>query len=313
MNKYENLLGQVEKLRDAGNYGDARGLIAHIREDAAGTSVETNALHALLRMEIFLENWAGAVRTADEMIERCRFAGSITTLEEVFYLKAFALEQSGDLREASSLYSSLPDNLNSFYGALATAKLAQFEQKYEIPDADILWRDRKTATLTPRMIEGFPLKYRAELLKTAQNVTIDPRFLLALIKMESDFRPDAKSQFDIRGLMQLGAPVAETFKIDADYPQLQPDDLFQPEINIAIGGIYVGELKKNFVFYEAVAACFHAGAQKTNYWLKKSKSGDPGVFVAEIDLKTAKDYVFQVMKYHRIYRRICTNELNSKN
>jgi soluble lytic murein transglycosylase-like protein len=50
-------------------------------------------------------------------------------------------------------------------------------------------------------------------LKTAPQYGIEPRLALAVIAIESNFRPDAQSVRDARGLMQLISSTAARFKV----------------------------------------------------------------------------------------------------
>src|SRR5205823_14920309 len=69
-------------------------------------------------------DWQHAVQTADELFTKALPVGSNTNADEVLYLKAHALERAGRAQDANRIYLMIPDNLNSYYGELATKRLA---------------------------------------------------------------------------------------------------------------------------------------------------------------------------------------------
>src|SRR5437899_10781576 len=69
-------------------------------------------------------DWQHAVQTADELLTKPLPVGSNTNTDELLYLKAHALERAGRAQDANRIYLMIPDNLNSYYGELATKRLA---------------------------------------------------------------------------------------------------------------------------------------------------------------------------------------------
>src|ERR1044072_9324428 len=57
--------------------------------------------------------------------------------------------------------------------------------------------------------DKYPAKYRQAIVSTAKARKLDPRFILALIKQESVFRPTAKSPAVARGVLQLTIDAAQ--------------------------------------------------------------------------------------------------------
>ena len=154
---------------------------------------------------------------------------------------------------------------------------------------------------------------RAELLQHSRKHQIDPRFLLAIMKQESSFRASAKSPAGARGLLQLVFDTAIKYNKKAGYPNLRPDDLYKPSVNIAIGSVYVSELKDEFGgLYEAIAASYNGGEDNAARWLNRSKPKEAGVFAAEVGFAETKNYVFKVMNNYRIYRELYDENLNRR-
>jgi soluble lytic murein transglycosylase len=155
--------------------------------------------------------------------------------------------------------------------------------------------------------------FASQVVKHAKKQKIDPRFVLAIMKQESSFRSNAKSPAGARGLIQLVFDTAIKYKDEAGYRNLSPDDLYSPEINVAIGSIYIRELKNEFDgMYEAIAASYNAGEDNSARWLSRTRPREPGVFAAEVGFAETKNYVFKVMNNYRVYRELYDENLNRK-
>lgn len=290
-------LNTIDALREAGKYDDASAWVNKARARFPGTSTEASALHARLRMEMFRGKWQEAEATAALMQAQAKFAGSMTSADEVRFLRGFALEKQGKRNEALAMYGSFPETSSTYFSGLAL-------------DSVNGGRIVKTGSVTAK---DFPAPYRTELLRYARPRKIDPRFLLAVMKQESSFRADVKSPSAARGLLQLVYDTALKYNRQAGFPTIQPDDLYKPSVNIAIGCEYVAALKKQFGgLDEAVAASYNGGEDNAARWLNRSKPKESGIFTAEIGFAETKDYVQKVMRNYRIYRSLYDENLNRK-
>ena len=293
-------LNTIDALREAGKYSDAEDWVNRTRQRFSGKPAETNAVHALLRMQIHREKWNDAIATADQLLN-LRFAGSMTSADEVKYLKAFSLEKAGHKPESAALFASIAPTISSYYGGLASEKVN--------PKGSIL----RTVSATPNNYSDYPVVYQAELLKAARTHKVDPRFILAVMKQESTFRPTIKSPAGARGLLQLVFDTALKYNTQAGYPSLDPDDLYQPAVNIAIGSLYIGELKDEFNgLYEAVAASYNGGEDNVARWMDRTKPKDPGIFASEVGFAESKAYLFKVMNNYRAYCDLYNQDLTRR-
>lgn len=291
-------LNIIDALREAGKYGDANQWVDKTRQRFAGKPTEINAVHARLRMEIHREKWQEAISAADSLLTLSGFGPSMTSMDEVKYLKAFALERSGRKTEAGAVYASIADSYSSYFSGLAAAKAGSVGQI------------RKTSSVSS---SDYPVVYKAELLRNGNLRKVDPRFLLAIMKQESTFRAGAKSPAGARGLLQLVYDTAIKYSKKAGYANLQPDDLYQPSVNIAVGTEYISELKDQFGgLYEAIAASYNGGEDNAARWLARSKPKEPGIFTAEVGFAESKAYVAKVMNNYRIYRELYDENLNRR-
>ena len=295
-------LNIIDALREAEKYDEADAWVEKTRTKFPGQATETNALQARVRMEIFRGRWPQAEAAADLMLSRGKFSASMTSIDEIKYLKALAIEKSGNKQRAIDAYAAIPNSLTSYYGGLASTKLSEMGAKFHVP-----------VRLPARSAAEYPVMYRADLLQYSKKHKIDPRFLLAIMKQESSFRANAKSPSAARGLLQLVFDTALKYNKKAGYPNLRPDDLYVPRTNIAIGAEYVADLKDQFGgLYEAIAASYNGGEDNAERWLKRSKPKDPGVFASEVGFAETKHYVYKVMNNYRVYRELYDEDLNRR-
>jgi len=114
-------------------------------------------------------------------------------------------------------------------------------------------------------------------------------------------------------LLQLTIDTAQKYNKKAGFPALQPDDLYQTRINIAIGCEYLADLKSQFGgLNEAIAASYNGGEDNAARWLNRTKPKDAGIFTAEIGFAETKNYVFKVMTNYRIFRDLYDENLVGK-
>jgi len=292
-------LNIIDALREAGKYDDAEQWVEKTVSKFPGKPSEVNALHARLRIEIHREHWSDAVKAADQLLSGKSFTGTMASSDEVKYLRAFAI--SKDKRSNSAgVFASISPNPTSYYAGLAAERVSGSNVKL-------------IADVTPKYYSDYPVMFRTEVVREAKKRNIDPRFLLAIMKQESSFKPAAKSPAGARGLLQLVFDTALKYNVSAGFPNLQPDDLYDPATNIAIGSEYIKFLKDEFGgLYEGIAASYNGGEDNALRWLNRSKPKEPGIFTSEIGFAESKNYVFKVMTNYRIYRELYTENLDRK-
>ncbi|MFN2501545.1 MAG: transglycosylase SLT domain-containing protein [Pyrinomonadaceae bacterium] len=295
-------LNLIDALREAGDYDGAGVWVRKTRQRFAGQPTETNALHALLRLQIHKGRWTDAESTANTLLSQAKFTGSITSVDEVRFLRSFAMEKAGKKQQAMDSYALIPNVYGSYYGGLAAERLARNGAKFKVSPA-----------LTAKQLSDHPVAFRTEVLRYSKKHKIDPRFILAIMKQESAFKAGAKSPSAARGLLQLVFDTALKYNNDAGFPDLKPDDLYDPVANIAIACEYIAALKDEFGgLYEAIAASYNGGEDNVARWLNRTKPKEAGIFTSEIGFAESKNYVFKVMSNYRIYRELYDDNLVRK-
>lgn len=152
---------------------------------------------------------------------------------------------------------------------------------------------------------AFPQKYQEYVERYAAEYQVDPDFVYAVIKTESNFRPSVVSANDACGLMQLLPSTLEWLQTltpeDDDYVR---EDLFSPEINIKYGVYFLSVLFKEFHSPDKVAAAYHAGINGVRGWLKDPEISPDGETLENIPYPDTRQYVERIEKYYRIYQTL---------
>ena len=304
-------LNMIDTLREAGRPADALTWVTKTRQRFAGSATETNAMFAALRLHVAEGEWSNAILMSDQLLQR-NFAKAVATSRtEVAYLRAYSLEQAGRTEEAYAAYLAIPDGVESYYGWLATQHLPGVNNTANTVRVDDRIDDVNTAIR--KVADDYPAPYRQSILNAAKARKIDPRFILALIRQESVFKPFAKSPAGARGLLQLTMDAAQKYGPGAGLNSLRENQLYQPDTSIILGAEYIEHLVQLFPqMLEPVAASYNGGEDNVERWLDRAKHKDPGVFTAEIGFDETKAYVQKVMSNYRVYRQLYTENLIRK-
>lgn len=134
----------------------------------------------------------------------------------------------------------------------------------------------------------------------AAEFEVPPAMVLAVIRAESDFHPNAISKAGARGLMQL---MPETFSWlceqhlkEAHAPQ-QIDD---PAINIRYGTYYLSYLQKQFGSWRVALAAYNAGEGRVAEWLTDPTLAKDGT-LHRIPFPETAAYVKRTLQYYTEY------------
>ena len=303
-------LNIIDGYRESGRTQDAIVWIDRTRQRFAGTATEIGAIFARLRLDIAISDWQHALQTADELLQRS-LAGSSTSADEVLYLKGHSLERAGRTQEAIRVYQMIPDNGFSYYGELATRRLRATGDGAANQSANT--REALANSRITSMAADYPAPFSFQVVKEAKRSGVDPRFVLAIMRQESQFKSGARSPSAARGLLQLTIDAANRYAGRAGISRVTEDSLYRPDVSIAIGSEYLAELSHMFAgLHEAMAAAYNGGEDNVARWLARSNQNDEGVFAAEVGFTESKNYVFKVMMNYRAYRQLYDSKLNRR-
>ncbi len=305
----------IDSWREAGRKSDAIEWIARTRERFRDKTADTNALFARLRLDVATDDWAAAVNAADELRRKTlpttiQLTGVQTTQSEVAYLRAYSLERSKQKAQAEAAYTSIPDKAGSYFGWLATERLAKLGDASKRAAAA---RNNSVRAEVRAAANLYPAPHREALINATKGKSVDPRFVLAIMKQESGFRASARSPAGARGLLQLTMDIAKKYGSRAGLGRVSEDDLYRPEVNIPIAAVYLEDLYRMFPdLHEAVAAAYNGGEDNVERWVRRAVHKDPGVFTAEIGFAESKDYALKVMANYRAYQTLYTRDLKQR-
>lgn len=148
----------------------------------------------------------------------------------------------------------------------------------------------------------FPQAFRQFISKYSEQAGIEPSLAYAVMRAESAYVPTAKSPVGARGLMQL---MPETAATVLHTKKIEPEKLYNPELNIRLGSKHLRELIDKFNGNRiAVIASYNAGAHNVNRWLKTYGGRSEEVFIESIPFGETREYVKKVLATAAIYQRL---------
>lgn len=151
----------------------------------------------------------------------------------------------------------------------------------------------------------FPLPYRADVVRNAQDRNLDPFLLAGLIRQESEFNPAAVSRAKAYGLTQIRPGTGRQFARAAGVSKVTTNVLSQPAANLKIGSsILRSMLDAQGGKVEQTLAAYNAGPNRVVEWMAWGTYREPAEFVESIPFTETRDYVQAVLRNAEMYRRL---------
>jgi soluble lytic murein transglycosylase len=219
----------------------------------------------------------------------------------------------GMKKEASAELWSLQEGMPGRQGALLGLSKVFFELGDYYSSLIIVLRNFERVLERPssRLPEdlwllAYPQGYWASIVTNARKYGLDPFFVAAIIREESQFRPDALSPAGARGVMQVMPETGEWIARNAGIAGFERTRLFETEINISVGTWYLGHLMKRFRGdLTLVSAAYNAGPEAAASWTgREGATADPSTYVETIPYAETRGYVKKVLRNFAEYRRI---------
>lgn len=148
----------------------------------------------------------------------------------------------------------------------------------------------------------YPLKYEEYIYKSSEENGLDPYFVMAVIKAESNYDPEAHSGV-ARGLMQLtdGTAFWIAGKMEIEFDER---DLEDPKTNISMGCYYLKYLSDLYHDETLLLASYNAGMGNVESWLGDARYSADSKKLDYIPFEETRDYVKKVVKYKEAYKKI---------
>lgn len=153
----------------------------------------------------------------------------------------------------------------------------------------------------------FPVKYENIVEDAAKQYNVDPYLIYAVIKKESNFKKDAVSHSNAKGLMQIMDSTADEVVRNINTIPNKEYNIYDEYNNIYIGTKYLSELITIYEgnMYLAITA-YNAGMGNVNKWIKEDLSyyDNMSKVLEIIKFQETKVYVIDVFRYYNIYKFI---------
>jgi len=148
----------------------------------------------------------------------------------------------------------------------------------------------------------FPLAYEHLYRQAATRTGVSLPLLMGLSRQESLFRVNARSSAGARGLMQLMPGTAREVARKLGRSQPSSSDLYQPELNIALGSAYLAaRLAEGDGNRALAAAAYNGGPGNLNKWLRAYGNQPLDLFIESIRFSETREYVKLVLSFSAIY------------
>ena len=148
----------------------------------------------------------------------------------------------------------------------------------------------------------FPLKYMDSVEKYAEEFGIDKYLLLAFIKTESGFEPNAVSGADAIGLTQITEETFEWIKLKlCPKEDIVFEDLYNPDVSIRFGAYYIARSMDRYSGdISTAAAAYHSGWGTVDKLLAANGTD----ILTDFPYKQMEHYVYKINKAYNTYKEL---------
>ena len=144
------------------------------------------------------------------------------------------------------------------------------------------------------------MPYQRQVVARAGEVGLDPAYVYGLIRQESRFIMDARSNVGASGLMQLMPATARwtAKKIGLSY---SADQIADRDVNLRLGTAYLKLVLDDFAGSQALAAAaYNAGPGRPRKW-RDGPVLEPAAWAENVPFAETRDYVKKVLSNATYY------------
>jgi soluble lytic murein transglycosylase len=152
----------------------------------------------------------------------------------------------------------------------------------------------------------YPVSYTHEIKQNSERYGLDPLLIAAIIRVESNYRPDAVSPRGAVGIMQLMPDTASWILRQDKFGDISVQDAAsKADAGIRLGTWYVRELNRQFNGnLAAVLAAYNAGPYRVKQWLHDKTWDGTETGLRDIPYGETRQYVQRVMYYYKKYQKL---------
>jgi soluble lytic murein transglycosylase len=172
---------------------------------------------------------------------------------------------------------------------IARSRLTDWLSRWPVADWANAWR------------VAFPRPYREMVERNATGQRLSPSLVFAVMREESAFDPDAESQSDAYGLMQLIVPTARVAAKGTNLPH-DRRALLRPSVNVELGCRTLSRFSRVFSENPLLAVpAYNAGPSRVKQWLADNRVAEFDLWVESIPYVETRRYTKRVLASRAAY------------
>jgi soluble lytic murein transglycosylase len=223
-------------------------------------------------------------------------------------LAVLDLLQGADLQaEAEALIAHLTDSHAWDVAQLMDVAEGLIDRGQARTAVNVGWRIVGLHRLNdPRVLRIiFPWPNRELLEREAREFDLDPFLLVAMVRQESAFDPDATSRAGARGMMQLMPATALWLarRLRVDW---HDSFLAVADANVHLGAAHLAQMLKQYGDVVPALAAYNAGGSRVRRWMRypEARARDWFSFVERIPFPETRGYVQTLLRNRELYRAL---------
>lgn len=252
----------------------------------------------------------------------------LTDSERLSWERAQLLLKSGWFDEARAELNNWPPTISVQAQLLKVKLLATaFDYYGAIQLSNTIW-DQNPELLQPWNVKWvFPTEFQPTVEKEAKKNSLDPDLIFSVIRQESSFRVDVTSPAAASGLMQILVPTAREIAKDLSIktPIENSTSLYDPNLNIRIGTVYLNRLGKGFKGHVPLSlAAYNAGIGKIRKWMasrpdlgdlesQQSATPESEIWIDELPWTETSFYVKAILRNQIVYKLLSKGKVELSN
>jgi soluble lytic murein transglycosylase len=141
----------------------------------------------------------------------------------------------------------------------------------------------------------YPLMYEKQVQEAAKEAGLSPAWVYGVMRQESLYDPQATSPANAYGLLQLLLPTAKNVARKWKQPTPSREDLFNPEINLALGAAYLHDMQEKWNGSLVLAlGSYNAGPSAVARWLP-DKPMDADIWIENVPYTETRGYIQRIL------------------
>lgn len=155
------------------------------------------------------------------------------------------------------------------------------------------------------------INYQEEIYEYSEKYNVDPLLTASIIKVESDYNKDAKSNQGAQGLMQLLDETA-SHAADLTNKEFYPDKLSDVEYNLDLGIAYYDYLYRYYNNRDLALAAYNGGVGNVDKWIDEGLIDPVDPNTQNIPFEETRQYVTKIDANYDVYKKFYKNGLPSE-